>query len=108
MVVTNQCCFCGPVYNTRASAAKHGAMACKNGRCIVDKGFLKDFDGFKLGLIENFEDPIRLYILQCRGPRGEKCWACGSSTEWTRKRSIPPKRESFARNARRPSNISRG
>ena len=44
---------------------------------FVDKGFLKDFDGFKLGLIENFEDPIRLYMLQCRGPRGEKCWYVG-------------------------------
>ena len=44
---------------------------------FVDKEFLKEFPGFSLGLIGDFNDPIRLYILGCRGPRGEKVWYVG-------------------------------
>ena len=44
---------------------------------FVDKGFLNEFADFKLGIVENFDDPHRLYILECRGPRGEKVWYVG-------------------------------
>ena len=44
---------------------------------FVDKGFLKAFSGFSLGLVENFDDPIRLYIMECKGPRGEQVWYVG-------------------------------
>ena len=43
----------------------------------VDKQFLKDFTDFNLGLEKNASFEFRIYILECKGPRGEKVWYCG-------------------------------
>ena len=42
-----------------------------------DKGFLKSFKDFDLGLTQNSDLDFRVYILECRGPRGEKVWYTG-------------------------------
>ena len=42
-----------------------------------DKGFQKLFPSFEFGLEKNSKFQFRVYILECKGPRGEKVWYCG-------------------------------
>ena len=39
---------------------------------VQDKAFLDIFRDFDLGLARNSDFPFRIYILESRGPRGEK------------------------------------